>query len=732
MTDFTITAPDGLEYKVTGPAGSTKRQALKRVQDAYAKIESMSDDEKQAERIRGKGMLADVLRKQIAQARPDESEADTFQRLYGGKPQTQEPVGTAEGLGRAWVQGYAQGGGDELVAAGATLANKALGRNPGLSWREIFEAYRAREAAKLDLFRKQSPVTAYGTEVAGAITAGAPLPAFTGKTLAGKMAAGAATGGIQGGIYGALQADPGERLEGTGKGALIAGGVGAAAPAVGAAAKNVWARTPWGQRAAAKAAGTSSQVLDDITGAINADDVAAGRRAVQQGGPDAMMVDASPNLQAVLDTAVQKSGSAGTKARRAIDGRLNKATRNLRKTFDRLMGPPGKGVRASAKSISQRTAAIRDRAYKAAYDAPIDYASDAGRNLERVFARIPGRLGMAAKDKANERMIAELGARKARQIMAEIADDGSVTFIEMPNTMQIDYLKRALGRLGKESIDDLGRATDEGLMYRSLARDLKDAAVAANPKYARAIKVGGDKLEMDDALRLGYDMLKTRVTREIVEEGTQNMSIQARQELLKGMRQYIDDTMANVKRTMMDPNTDAREAYKAIADLSSRASRDKVRMALGDKASKQLFRELDRAGQSFNLKASVTQNSKTFVRDRIDKQVQAQAEEGFLKMLGQGSPVQAMREIAKKATGQTAADKQVATDAIYEQIVDVLVTPRGGQAIKAMNAILSAKERILPMQEKIRLVAERLASRAGVPAVPVILGDQPITKQESN
>ncbi|MFP3442632.1 hypothetical protein R0K18_33350, partial [Pantoea sp. SIMBA_133] len=82
------------------------------------------------------------------------------------------------------------------------------------------------------------------------------------------------------------------------------------------------------------------------------------------------------------------------------------------------------------------SAPARHEAYEKAYSQPIDYASEAGRNLESLIARVekaaPGTISLANRLMAGEGV-------NSKQILASIGDDGSVTFRQMPDTRQIDY-----------------------------------------------------------------------------------------------------------------------------------------------------------------------------------------------------------------------------------------------------------------------------------------------------
>lgn len=179
--------------------------------------------------------LGDYLRAQASQPRPGETPEQTFQRQYGGLPQQTTP-GTAEGMARAALQGVTFGFGDEAVA-GAAAALDPLVQGSGGTFPERYEQYVGRERGQLDRFREQSPVTAYGTEIAGAVpTALLPMGALGRAAQTGSLSTRAAAGGTiaagQGGVYGfgTGEGSAGERLKNARDSAFLGGAIGLSAP----------------------------------------------------------------------------------------------------------------------------------------------------------------------------------------------------------------------------------------------------------------------------------------------------------------------------------------------------------------------------------------------------------------------------------------------------------------------------------------------------------------------
>ena len=651
------------------------------------------------------------LRELARESRPGETEDDRFKRLYstkGGLSSREEPSWT-EGVGRDVLQGATFGFGDEIVAGGTAALDSLVG---DANFGDAYNQRLANERADRSTFREEYPVSSYGAEIAGAIPTAvmAPLNLLRG----GKALQAAGMGAGQGAVYGFGQGEGGigNRSMNAALGLGLGGAVGALGVPVGRGIANL--TKPFLERGAAKPVGLTRDQLSILNRALNADEslTGAGARRLEAAGDDAMLADAGPGAARLLDTAIVESPLAARMATTAVEDRVTKAASKLTSALDDTLGAPP-GVRTAAKDIAQSTRAARSDAYEAAYSRPIDYASDAGRNIESVLDRVPDRVMKDAIAKANEKM--RVAGQKNQQIMANIADDGTVTFAEMPNVQQLDYIKRALGEMGAEGVDQFGRQTADGSMYSTLARNIKNATSGAVPEYATAVRLGGDKIERDNALRLGYDLLRARVTREVVKDFGQDISDEARDAAAQGLRSSIDDALANVKIAMTDTNMDAREAFKLIRDMSSRANREKVELLIGPEKAKTLFSQLDESIKAFELRANVARNSATAVRQSTAKDVSDIVQGGAWNKLREGEVINAPKAAVAAILGRSPAAKQKVSDDVYRGMVEALTGPRGAKA----RALLQKLQSIQPgIDQKTRNTAN-LISNIGSRNAPV-------------
>lgn len=659
--------------------------------------------------------FGDYLRSEAMKPREGESEQDRAIRLGGQITDKNTNVGTGEGMARAYLQGGTFGGGDEVVAAGTAALDALINGN---DFGDAYDIRVARERAKIDQFRDDSPVLAYGSEFVGAVpTSVIAGPQSVANTVRGRLAQGVLTGAGQGGIYG-FNADEGgavDRMDGAGMGAGLGGFFGGLSVPVSSMAGKLANRLA--TRSAANQAGMSRPAYEIMRQVSEADDslTGAGARRISAAGPDAMLADAGPSQRALLDVAVQRTGPASRVAAERVGARVDRAGRAVNQTLDDVLGQP-QGVRSAARDISRSTSAARGDAYDAAYAQAINYADDTGRAVEDALGRIPPRVMNDAVRKANERMQAA-GVRN-NQILINVADDGSVTLREMPNVMQLDYIKRALWELGAEA-DQFGRQAAGADMYSGLSRRLKNAISDAVPGYREAVQLGGDKIQRDNALRLGRDLLRPNVTREVVAEMAEDLSDEARAAAMNGLRGSIDDTLANVKRTMTDPNVDAREVYKLITDMSSRANREKAALIVGEDAANRLFSQLDEAAMAFELRAGIAQNSKTFAREALNDVVEDTVSSGPIAALRDGDPVGSARNLAQTLLGGGPEAKKKVTDKVVTELVDILTSPNPAQQLQRLQSLPG---RVDQSTQTARNLAARLLQRNVPVTAPMVQG----------
>ena len=183
--------------------------------------------------------FGNYLREQASVRQPDETDEQMSQRQYGTLGY--KPPKLVEGVGRSYLQGSTFGGGDEAVAGAAALLDPIRGSGGmGGTLGERYNAYLANERGKLGQFREAYPATSMAAEITGALPTALAIPMGSGAfSLGGRMVQGATSGSLQGGLYGGLTGEGEGRARSAERGAMLGGGIGAAAPLVGAGVQKI-------------------------------------------------------------------------------------------------------------------------------------------------------------------------------------------------------------------------------------------------------------------------------------------------------------------------------------------------------------------------------------------------------------------------------------------------------------------------------------------------------------
>lgn len=680
MATFQITGPNGKKYRVQGDNPSGAMAALKKMigEDASVSVNPATNQ-------------------------PGNVPEYVPPGVEGYDPKTGE-VTTKYGMGESAAFGAADtttfGFGDELASyVGSGLT--------GVPREQVLREMRGDQKAA----QEQNPGSYLAGQVAGGVAQGvatSPLTAsakFAGSTLLPRVAAGMLDGTIAGGIYGAGSGtDAASRLKegaiGAGTG-FVAGG---AFPLVSAGASKLFevGRNALAARPIARQAGTTPEALRLLGNVMEADGSLGpmGQANMARAGADAMLADAGPNARAVLDTAIQRGGPGAIDARNAIAARTDRAGAAITGALDNTLGQP-QGVTAARSAIRQGTAAARGNAYDDAYRAAIDYAAPEGMALEKLIkGRVPGNVI------ADANALMRLNGEQSAQILAKVADDGTVAFERLPDVRQIDYITRALNQAAQsgDGAGALGGQTPKGRAYQNLAGEIRDTLKGLVPEYGKALETAADPIRRSQAVELGSKLLSPSMTRDQVDEAVRGMTGPERDALAQGVRSRLDDLMANVTRTVQDDDTGAREAIKAIKDLSSRANREKLTAAIGPEKATALFDEIDRAATSFDLRASVTENSKTFARQATERRIGELTGPGAVGKAAQGEPIKATKSIVQALTGMTPERIRGKEDAVYSEIARALTRPGG-----AGQRVYDAAGKLGKTDQATKLMADRIS-----------------------
>lgn len=437
----------------------------------------------------------------------------------------------------------------------------------------------------------------------------------------------------------------------------------------------------------------TAQVLAEIVGSEDQDALAA---ALRRAGPNAMLADGSNALSQTLDAAIQSPVPGTVLARERIANRAGDAYYGLMDALDPYAGPR-LPPQAAMTSIREGARDALGDAYRAAYSTPIPYgremsataigntdaATDAAQGLLGLTNRIPAQ----AINYANQLM--RVRGEQSAQIMASIADDGSVTFQRLPDVRQWDYIKQALDFMAEagDGAGALGGQTRLGSAYQSLARDIRDNLARAVPAYGDAVSTAADTITRRQAVQFGTELLSPRVT---TEEALERIG-QATEPQLRAMRDgvigQINEAMGNVRAVGVDQNVDARQALAALRQFSSPNAQTRLAMLFGDQWDT-IRTRIDEASAAVGLRARTATGSQTAPRQFANQLIEDVTSPSALE---RGRPIEALRNTAAGLAGASPEAIQRAQAAVRSQLADALTRPDFAQrAVPAIQGALAA------------------------------------------
>ena len=550
-------------------------------------------------------------------------------------------------------------------------------------------------------FREQNPKTALGLNIAGGVGSTAPLLGFTGLpsfATASRpflrnllLSTGVATGlgATEGAISGFGMGETPEergakaRTEGL-LGGTLSGILGAISPAVGSTVKNVYSfgkdKLKGAQELTNKTVASALNISQDaariLRDAISGDDVGSIRRNLKAAGDDSMLAQGSQSLSSLLDVASQSSGAAKSIASKNIIESTNIMINKLSDTFDNLLGSPVAKDQL-IKNLKKGSSSKTDELYRNAYTTPIDYSGDQGQKLLRLLKAVPGG---AVKD-ANSllKVDSALGNINPKQIKVTVGKNGELSFSELPSTTQLDYITRGLNNFADEGKGAFGGMSAKGSKFVALSKEIRNVLKDLNPNYKLAVDNAADNISRAKGINFGYGMLSKSVKRNDVIEFTKNSSAPEIASVKQGVRSYIDDVVSDVNRIASDPDQDSREIRKILTVLTSNASRAKMVTLLGARDGTKLMKQLGEATRLLNLKANVSDNSKTFARTLVSDTIKDLSDVSPLKALKQGEIPSAVKKLVQVISGATEQKQSQEAKNILKDITKVL-TERSSSA----------------------------------------------------
>ena len=440
-----------------------------------------------------------------------------------------------------------------------------------------------------------------------------------------------------------------------------------------------------------------------------------------QGGTQAMVADATEATKTLVDMIAASGNEAAEIISRNILKRTQTAAATLEKSLDTNIAklpdmpnsPPGVVIKQDAKTVAEnlaiKSAPARTKAYTKAYNTKVDYNSDAGKKVLEVLNRTPDTLKTAAVKEAND--ILQMEGKEVGQMTLVVGKDGLLKFVNQPNMMQLDYIKRALSELAYDPLKVTGLSKAAGNMRFQLT----DALKKLNPAYQKALKLGQEKITRENAIDIGEDALKnsTSVAQLSKQLNDKNIGAEERKMVAMGLRASLDRIMGNVKATA-NIGADVQAMKKLLGEFSSTNARKKLRLLIPDeKEYKAIIQQLDKSHAAISLQNAVNINSKTYTRTAINDEVKEVVEGGVVKTLSRGEPTLAVAKLVNKILKvKEITDKDRAV--IMKELALVMVEKRGGAAIKQYRDLYNAFKNKAMSEQQLADLTAFMASRLGM------------------
>lgn len=373
---------------------------------------------------------------------------------------------------------------------------------------DAYKSVRDRKDADRAAWLAAHPVGGTAANVVGGLATGGNL-AQQGVTMAGRLGSGMAArvgeAAIEGAAYGGIQAgneargDLSSQLGDAAMGAAIGGGAGGVlaggAQALGALGSNVASAARGRLDPQGFAARKVAQRLEADN--LTPSDIASRLKGAEPGTNVADV--AGENTRDLLRTATNIPGRARQEVADMVESRMGGQRDRIMDTVSKKLAP-GELYNATLDDIQNTYRAGADPLYKKAYAKPVSYDDF---KLDELIPRIP----KAAWSEANSLMGIE--GYTPKQLLASIADDGSVSINKVPDMKQWDYVKRALdSRIAQEDGKGaIGGTTPMGRALDNLKTELVTILKSQNPAYKSALEFSSDQIGLKKALDMGPKLL---------------------------------------------------------------------------------------------------------------------------------------------------------------------------------------------------------------------------------
>ena len=454
------------------------------------------------------------------------------------------------------------------------------------------------------------------------------------------------------------------------------------------------------------------------------------RDRLMRGGKDVTLADADQAMASILDVINVQGGASSNIIKDQVWGRAQTVAQGLDNALDRYIEKlpfrkdatkaeikKGTAIKQDAHDIAEDaalgSAKARNKAYTKAYNTKIDYNSKEGKAILEILSRIDPSVRQAAMKTANKRLA--WNKHDIGQQGFKLNPDKTLQWVENPNMLQLDYIKRALGELGYsiQSIQKgMNRFVDhpDAKLYREMYTALNKTLRDANPNYVTATKLGQDNITRRNALDVGSNLLDDALNVNALKRMMETAGEAELKMARYGLRGAIEDSLNNVKTSINSPDVDINQMYALLRNLSSKNSRNKITELLGKKNADKLFKVMDRADVALTLKAEIAKGSQTATRITGKQTLEEITDAGVLQNVAKGELPLASKELIQKISrSKIIFGKR--KEIIMKDIANAMLESKGSIVRKQYKQLYDAVKRGEATEQQILEIAELIASR---------------------
>ena len=453
---------------------------------------------------------------------------------------------------------------------------------------------------------------------------------------------------------------------------------------------------------------------------------------IQKAGDNGMIADADDTLMKLADHLASLDVVAAKTITQAVEGRAQQVSSEFSRQADQAITPmksiefEGQQINADfadyAKDIMQGTAKQRGEAYDQFYNTPINYASPEGFGIEEAINRIPARFLQRGINRGNEMMQTEAKYADTKQVMANISDDGKVEFVDMPNPIQLDYMKRGIGeiaypnKMGMQSQAEV----DDMLKAREYYKLLNDAIGKVSPSYRKATELGGDAIMQRKSLLSGTQVFDPKVSPRDLSKDLSGMSKTQRDIAKYGVRIEIDDIINKARANMTTTDTDVKALLQILNKVSDKNTKNKMKMLIGSEKSESLYKELEKVETAMALRKSVAQNSKTAERLSTAEAFDEVTKPTAAEFATRGDP-RAIPALKDQMLGSASDLEGVKKRQVVRQLATLITRARGTEAQDELKTLYNAIIKNNATNQQYQDIANYLMDSVKVPTAVIAI-----------